>query len=162
MTVAPRLDHLNIVVADMAASVRFYQSLFDMAVVLDCELRGPWFEAVTGLPGAVAHCVILRADPSGQDGFRIELLRYREPANVAAPLTRALNTEGLRHFAVRVDDIDACLVRARDLGSAFGVEPVQVPFAILPAGKRMVYLRDPDGVVVELAEYGARRAAGVS
>ncbi|MEI8393226.1 MAG: VOC family protein [Rhodospirillaceae bacterium] len=151
---SPRLDHLNIVVADMAASANFYRTLFDMTVALDSELRGPWFESVTGLPGAVAHCVILRgADP----GFRIELLKYREPAGTPEPATSRLPTEGLRHFAVRIADIDSTLARARSLGYAEGIEPVQVPFEILPAGKRMVYLRDPDGVVVELAEYGTNR-----
>lgn len=149
--ITPRLDHLNIVVADMAASVRFYQALFDMTVTLDDELSGPWFEAVTGLPGAVAHCVILAG---AADGFRIELLRYREPPGRALEGSAALTSQGLRHFAVRVADIEASLARARALGFAEGVEPVQVPFSILPAGKRMAYLRDPDGVVVELAEYG--------
>ena len=149
--ITPRFDHLNIVVADMAASRRFYQTLFDLTVVLDCTLSGPWFEAVTGLPGAVAHCVILcGADP----GFRIELLCYRQPFGEAVPATARLTTRGLRHFAVRVADIGQSLALARDMGFALGVEPVQVPFEILPAGKRMAYLHDPDGVVVELAEYG--------
>lgn len=147
----PRLDHLNIVVADMAASVRFYRGLFGLEPVLDGLLSGPWFEAVTALPGAVADCVILAGA-----GLRIELLRYRQPPGEAAPATARLATEGLRHFAVRVADIDDALSRARALGFAQGVEPVQVPFDILPAGKRMAYLRDPDGVVVELAEYGRR------
>jgi catechol 2,3-dioxygenase-like lactoylglutathione lyase family enzyme len=87
-------------------------------------------------------------------GFRIELLRYREPPGEAAAATRRLTTQGLRHFAVRVDDLDDCLARARGLGFAVGVEPVQVPFSILASGKRMAYFQDPDGVVVELAEYG--------
>ena len=155
MTVLPRFDHLNIVVADMAESVRFYRALFGMSVALDCELEGAWFEAVTGFPGARARCVILRG---AEPGFRIELLRYFEPPGRADPATRALDTHGLRHFAVRVEDIDAALALARSLGYARGVEPVRVPFSILPAGKRMAYLRDPDGVVLELAEYGRCRA----
>jgi len=155
MTTPPHLDHLNIVVAEMAESVRFYRTLFGLAVALDCELSGEWFEAVTGLAGARAHCVILAGADSG---LRIELLRYLEPPGRAEPATAALATQGLRHFAVRVADIDAALALARSLGYARGVEPVRVPFSILPAGKRMAYLRDPDGVVVELAEYGRCRA----
>ena len=155
MTEPPRFDHLNIVVADMAESVRFYRTLFGMGVALDCELDGRWFETVTGFAGGRAHCVILKgADP----GFRIELLRYLSPPGGAEPATRALATQGLRHFAVRVADIDAALALARSLGYAEGVEPVQVPLSILPAGKRMAYIRDPDGVVLELAEYGRRQA----
>ena len=151
MISCPSFDHLNIVVADIAESARFYQTLFGMSVTLDCELSGDWFEAVTGFSGARAHCVILRA---GEGGFRIELLRYLAPPGRAEPATGALTTQGLRHFAVRVADIDAALALARSLGYAAGVEPVQVPASILPTGKRMAYLRDPDGVVLELAEYG--------
>ena len=159
MTTLPRLDHLNVVVADIAASTRFYQTLFGLTVTLDCELSGPWFEAVTGIPGARAHCVILAgADP----GFRVELLRYLAPPGRPEPATSRLATEGLRHFAVRVADIEASLALARSLGYAGGVEPVEVPFSILPAGKRMAYLRDPDGVVVELAEYGRSREGAPS
>ena len=154
MTTLPCLDHLNIVVADIAESVRFYRTLFGMTVVLDCELEGGWFEAVTGLAGARARCVILSGAGAG---FRIELLRYLSPPGGAEPATRALATQGLRHFAVRVADLDAALALARSLGYAEGVEPVQVPLAILPASKRMAYLHDPDGVVLELAEYGRSR-----
>ena len=67
------LDHLNIVVADLDRSVRFYRELFGLGVALDCRLAGDWFERVTGLPGAVADCVIL------QGAFRLELLKYLTP-----------------------------------------------------------------------------------
>ncbi len=150
--VLPHFDHVNIVVSDMPRSVHFYRTLFGMTVRLDCELEGTWFEAVTGLPGAVAHCVILC---STDEAFRIELLRYTTPAGKASPGTSELTTEGLRHFAVRVDDLALHLSRARAIGYGLNVEPVSVPFSILPAGKRMAYIRDPDGAVIELAEYGA-------
>ncbi len=150
MSAAPRLDHLNVVVSDMAESTRFYQLLFNMSVVLECELSGAWFEAVTGYLGARACCVILSgADP----GFRVELLHYLTPPGQTEPATSCLATQGLRHFAVRVADIDAALALARSLGYAEGVEWVLVPLSILPAGKRMAYIRDPDGVVLELADY---------
>ncbi len=148
---APRFDHLNIVVSDLAASVAFYRGLFGMGVALDCRLSGPWFEAVTGLPGAEADCVILcGSDP----GLRIELLRYLNPPGESWPAASRLTTRGLRHVAIRVDDLDAALARARSLGYAIGVEPVAVPLTILAAGKRMAYFQDPDGVVLELADYG--------
>ena len=131
--VPPRLDHLNIVVSDLVESVRFYRTLFGMTVVLDRKLAGGWFETVTGCPGGRARCVILN---SADSGLRIELLAYEEPPGRAEPATRALSTHGLRHFAVRVADIDAALALARSLGYA------------------EAYLHDPDGVVVELAEYG--------
>jgi catechol 2,3-dioxygenase-like lactoylglutathione lyase family enzyme len=150
----PRFDHLNLVVADLDRVRDFYSRVFDLTTTLDLELSGPWFEGVTGLPGAVAQCVILtgRDDP----GFRIELLHYRRPAP-AAPgggTPPPPSAAGLRHFAVRVACLDACLTRARSLGAEPVGAVVEVPRSILPGGKRMVYLRDPEGVMVELAEYG--------
>jgi glyoxylase I family protein len=138
-----RLDHVNIVVADPDRSQTFYCRLLGLAPVMDRGLDGEWFEALTGIPGARARCIILDA-PSG--GCRIELLAFTDL--MGCPLPRP-DSIGLRHFAVRVADLDLCLAT---------LDPpppvVEVPRAIVPVGKRMAYVTDPDGAIVELAEYG--------
>jgi glyoxylase I family protein len=141
-------DHVNVVVTDMERSVRFYSSLLGLEVVMDRPLEGDWFERVTGLPGARARCVILAA-PSG--ACRIELLEYengeRSPAAVPP------STPGLRHMALRIDDMDGCLaVLHREFGQSMA--PTEVPKDIVRGGKRMCYIRDPDGVIIELCQYG--------
>ena len=142
------LDHVNVVVTDMERSIRFYASLLGLKVVMDRPLEGDWFEQVTGLAGARARCVILAA-PNG--ACRIELLEYEtgECAPAAAPPSAA----GLRHMALRVDDMDACLtILHHEFGQS--VAATEVPKDIVRGGKRMCYIRDPDGAIIELCQYG--------
>ena len=141
-----RLDHVNIVVSDIDRSAAFYGHLLGLSVIMDRMLEGPWFEDVTGITGARARCVILGA-PGGN--CRVELLRYEGADGAALPANSHVATPGLRHFAVRVDNIEACL-------STLAEPPliIAVPADIVPVGKRMAYVRDPDGAIVELAEYG--------
>lgn len=142
----PHLDHVNVVVSDVDRSVAFYGRLLGVSVVMDRVLEGAWFESVTGRPGARARCVILDV-PGG--GCRIELLAFDGPADGPLASNTLPATIGLRHFAVRVDDIEACLATLDDPPLI-----LTVPREIVPVGKRMAYVRDPDGAIVELAEYG--------
>ena len=75
-----RIDHINIVVADMARSRAFYAGLLGMTVTFEAELTGEWIETVTGLPGVAADCFFCET-PGG--GVRLELLCYRTPPGVA-------------------------------------------------------------------------------
>jgi len=140
-------DHVNVVVTDMERSIVFYSTLLGLNVVMDRPLAGEWFERVTGLKDARARCVILAA-PNG--ACRIELLQFADasPAQAALP-----STPGLRHVALRVDDIDGCLAILRQ---RFGqrVETTDVPTDIVRGGKRMCYIHDPDGAMIELCQYG--------
>lgn len=141
------LDHVNVVVSDMERSVAFYSRLLGLTVILDRILEGAWFQEVTGIPDARARCVIM--DAPGH-GCRIELLAYQNAQGTAIAANTLPATLGLRHFAVRVDNMEACVSKLP--------EPpliIAVPRSIVPVGKRMAYVRDPDGVIVELAEYGA-------
>ena len=88
--------------------------------------------------------------------MRIELLHYRTPVGVALPETAQANTVGLRHMALRVSGIDAMYERLRSAGVAFVGAPTAVPSGVVKhdAGqKRLCYFYDPDGVILELAEY---------
>jgi catechol 2,3-dioxygenase-like lactoylglutathione lyase family enzyme len=139
----PGIDHVNVVVADIAVSTAFYCRLLDVTVIMDRWLEGRWFETLTGIPGARAHCIILDRP---QGGCRVELLAFDGAQTAARSTPRTL---GLRHFAIRVPDLDSCLAR---LPAPPAI--VEVPREIVPVGKRMVYVTDPDGAIIELAEYG--------
>lgn len=146
----PRHDHVNVVTADMDRAIAFYTGLLGLAVVMDRRLDGPWFQTLIGQPAASARCVILDA-PGG--GCRIELLHF--PAGMAQP-QQPPTIAGLRHVAIRVDDLDVRLdLLRRDFAQEVAV--IEVPHDIVKGGKRMCYLRDPDGTIVELCEYGLDR-----
>jgi glyoxylase I family protein len=147
------IDHINIVVADLERSVRFYCDVLGFRKTHDVVMEGDWIEAIIGLHG-VKGLVAFVEPPGG--GVRIELLEYRAPAGLALPENSKPNTRGLRHIAFRVRDIDAMAKKLRAAGVTLFSDPVRVPAGVVKfaAGdKTLLYFLDPDGVVLELAEY---------
>lgn len=147
------IDHINIVVADLERSVKFYTEVLGFRKTHDVYMEGDWIEAIIGLRGVKGLVAFVEA-PGG--GVRIELLEYQTPAGVALPDNSRANTRGLRHIALRVDDIHAMAAKLRAAGVTLFSEPVRVPAGVVKfaAGdKTLVYFLDPDGVILELAEY---------
>lgn len=150
-----KLDHFNIVTRDMTRAVRFYRDLLGFAQTFETTLQGDWIENVTGLCGARAHCVFLQLPDVD---VRLELLQYLAPLDEDFAQNAQPNTIGLRHLAFETNEMDALSKRLRVAGIEFVSAPVEVPFPVGPQGlkKRLCYFRDPDGVLLELAEYSPR------
>lgn len=120
-------DHFTIVVADLSASRRFYIELLGLTEVErpDFDFQGAWFET----QNCLIH-LILANDLSGQAG----------PQNhdVKKP------SRGI-HFAFRVTDA----TQAADLLKQAGIEITDGPKQ-RPDGATQVFVRDPDGWLIEL------------
>jgi catechol 2,3-dioxygenase-like lactoylglutathione lyase family enzyme len=147
------VDHINIVVADLERSVRFYTEVLGFTKTKEAYLEGEWIERIVGLSGVKARAAFVVA-PAGEP--RIELLCYFTPAGAAFPDNSRANTLGLRHIALRVDDMKAMVAKLRAAGVTVFGDPVRVPAGVVQhdAGeKTLVYFLDPDGVILELAEY---------
>lgn len=147
------IDHINIVVADLARSVKFYTEVLGFKKTADVYMEGDWIEAIVGLRG-VKGLVAFVEPPNG--GMRIELLQYVAPAGVVLPDNSKPNTHGLRHIAFRVEDIAGMAAKLRAAGVKLFSDPVLVPAGVVKfaAGdKTLMYFLDPDGVILELAEY---------
>ena len=148
------IDHLNIVVADLARSVKFYTEVLGFVKTADVHMQGAWIEEIVGLKGVEG--LVAFVELPGGGGPRIELLQYVAPAGAVLPENSRSNTHGLRHIALRVDDIAAMAAKLRAAGVTLFSDPVRVPQGVVKfaAGdKTLVYVLDPDGVIVELAEY---------
>lgn len=151
-----KIDHLNLVVADLERSARFYERVFGFRRGFSAILEGEWFETVTQIPGARAECLFLEL-PGGLEvsGARLELIRYDFPTqdpDFKAPLSAAVL--GVRHFAIEVEDLDATLAKALLAGFDLLSLPVEVPFPVGDLGRKwLCYGRDPDGVLLEIAAY---------
>lgn len=153
-----RIDHVNIVVSDLERAAEFYGGALGLRKSFEVTLEGEWIERVTGLPGARACCVFFEL-PGG--GARIELLQYLSPEGHPLPAASLPPTPGLRHFGFQVPDLDAFVDRLRAWGVMPLSEPVSVPFAVASAGrKRLCYFHDPEGVLLEAAEYRSLDPAG--
>ena len=149
------IDHINIVVADLERSVAFYTEVLGFRKTQEVFMEGEWIESIVGLRGVTGRVAFV--EPAG-GGLRIELLQYVAPEGVQLEVNSVANTRGLRHLAFRVTGIEAMAARLRAAGVTLFSDPVLVPGGIVTfaAGeKRLLYFLDPDGVILELAEYGS-------
>ena len=139
-----RLDHVSVVVEDIAAAIDFFTTL-GMALEGQSPVEGDTVDRLCGLEGIRADIAMMRT-PDGHG--RVELTKYRSPALVAAePAIAPPNTLGLRQVMFAVDDIDGTVARLRAKGSELVGEVVQYGDQY-----RLAYLRGPAGIIVALAE----------
>lgn len=140
------IHHTGFTVATLERALPFWRDALGMEVVVDQEMKGGYLGEIVGFPDAHAHIVHLRF-PDGEE--RVELFEYLSPPGVSSRL-RAIDV-GFAHIAVSCDELDDVLARL----IAAGGEPVSAPVYIdrgVNTGGRAVYVRDPDGHVVELFE----------
>ena len=134
------IHHVGLTVGDLERSVDVYTRYFGLREIARNELRGRMISAQTDLDGVVIDVALL----AGANTL-LELLCYRSPQGTAtAP--RACDP-GTVHVCLVVDDLDATYAAMRDGGVAMHARP-----ASLGAGTKMVYVRDPDGIFVEVIE----------
>jgi len=147
-----RLDHVNLVVDGIQAMIAFYRDVLGLELTKQATIRGDWIEAVTGLVDVEADVAFLEAGP----GAGVELIHYRRPEGTRPEALAAPNTKGIRHLALRVRDLHAYAERIEAAGAKL-LSPVQlvpadqVDFA--EARKRIAYLLDPEGNLVELCSF---------
>jgi hypothetical protein len=91
-------------------------------------------------------------------GVALELLQYLEP--VEAPNDPGTARPGNVHICLQVADMPAAHARALEAG-ARPVSPAPIEVRRGPmTGTRIAYLRDPDGVTIELHQHPGPATAG--
>jgi len=142
----PFLHHTGLTVADLERSLRFWRDAMGMEVLFQQEKDRGYLEAIVGEPGAhvlMAHLAF------GGEGPRIELFQYLAPGG-GRHFSRPAD-QGFAHVCVACDDLGEWLERLIAAGGTPFSEPVEIDTGVNRGG-RGVYLRDPDGHVVELFE----------
>ena len=138
------IAHAGLTVADLDRSLAFWRDAMGMVEVVSQEKQGGYLEAIVCEPGAHVRMVQLEF-PSG--GTRIELFQYLAPKG-GAHRSRPADV-GFIHVCVACNDIDAMKARLMSAGGVPLGPTVEIDTGV-NAGGRGVYLRDPDGHVVEL------------
>ena len=88
-----RLDHVSVVVDDLAAAIAFFTAL-GMTLEGEAPIEGPWVDRVNGLEGVQVDIVMMRT-PEGHG--RLELTKFRNPKLVEMePAIAPPNALGLR------------------------------------------------------------------
>lgn len=140
------VHHVGVAVADLDRAVSFWARLLGATPRDRRVLEGPQLATMVGYPGIRIEACWL--DLPG--GTALELLRYLDRDD--APYDPGTAHPGNVHVCLRVDDMDAAHAHA----VACGARPVSarpIDVAAGPrAGARLAYLRDPDGVTIELVQ----------
>ncbi len=141
------IHHINIVVTDLEKAVEFFEIL-GFSVFERKDLTGKWIDDVTCLDRVTALYAGLHHNAFDTN---IELLKYIHPEGDKFGLLSKANSIGIRHFAFQVQHIEDEIEKLEDHGAElFGT------LQINPYGKKMVYVKGPDGIIVEFAEFSGR------
>ena len=138
-----RFDHVGITVADLEAAVAFFEALGLEAGARQL-VEGEFIETVCGVPGARCEVVGLSL-PAG--GTWLEVARFLYPDHVPGLADPPANQVGIRNVCFEVDDIEAAVGMAAELGHGLvaGIGEYQGAW-------KMAYVRGPEGIVVNLTQ----------
>ena len=138
-------NHTSFTVSDLDRSIAFFSEILGFEMV-NRALRDPkLISSITGVPGADIEVAYIQGP-----GHRLELIQYHGPSERSQVDSRPCDS-GFAHVAYDVDDVDAAVAAS-------------APYQVLPigevtvidkgpnAGRKVVYLRDPDGVTIEYIE----------
>jgi len=137
------MDHVGIVVVDLAAATEFF---VELGLVLEGEasLEGHVVDRIVGLEGVRTDVAFMRT-PDGHG--RLELIKFHSPSEQGDNPPSPPNMPGIRHLTFAVEDIDAAVagLRARGAELVGGLERYEDSY-------RLCYVRGPEGIIIELAE----------
>jgi catechol 2,3-dioxygenase-like lactoylglutathione lyase family enzyme len=139
------VHHIGITVRDMQRSFEWYSTMFGLEPGPVNHNEGADLEAGVQVPGAVL-------DYSMVDivAVRIEFLEYSAPEGEDFALRNC--DVGATHICLQVDDMDAAYRTLTERGAVFNAPPVTLTEGAL-TGSQWAYLRDPDGVQLELWQW---------
>ena len=138
-----RMDHVGIVVDDLAAATEFFAEL-GLELQGEGAVEGRWVDRIVGLEGVRTELAMLQT-PDGNG--RLELVKFHSPSSQADDGHAPANAPGIRHVAFAVDDIDAAVARLRARGGELVGELERYEDIY-----RLCYVRGPEGIIIELAE----------
>jgi len=138
-----RMDHVGIVVDDLAAATAFFVEL-GLELQGEAPVEGDWVDRIVGLDGVRAQIAMLQT-PDGHS--RLELTEFHTPSSGGGYQRAPANASGIRHVAFAVEDIDAVLARLQASGAELIGE-----LGRYEDRYRLCYVRGPAGIIVELAE----------
>ena len=138
-----RMDHVGIVVDDLAVAVAFFAEL-GLELEGEATVAGRSVDRVVGLEGVRSDVAMMRT-PDGHG--HIELSKFHTPSGRGGDPHAPANALGIRHVTFAVEGIDDVLDRLR----AHGAELVGA-LEQYENSYRLCYIRGPEGIIIELAE----------
>jgi catechol 2,3-dioxygenase-like lactoylglutathione lyase family enzyme len=135
-------NHTSFTVSSLDRTLGFFTGCLGFQLVSRAPRDPKVIQRVTGVDGAEMEIAFIRGP-----GQVVELIEYKAPASRSRVQSRPCDT-GFAHLALDVDNVDAAVAAA----ASYGVKAINPPVAIDQGpnkGKKVVYLRDWDGVTLE-------------
>ena len=142
-------NHTSFTVSSLDRSVGFFRDCLKFELVSRAPRDPALVRKITGVEGADMEIAFLKGP-----GHTVELIEYKAPANKGKVEARPCDT-GFAHLALNVDDADAAVAEA----ALYQVKAISAPVAINAGpnkGRKVVYLRDWDGVTFEFIEVAVK------
>src|SRR5947207_5275605 len=139
-------DHTGITVSNLERSLEFWQNVLGFEFSHRAHQTSEMASEITGVAGAELKLAVVKAP----GGHKIELLEYLAPADRKTVDLSPCDV-GHVHVALVVDDLDAILKKVDASGWKAAGEPKALTTGP-KAGKRGVYVRDPDGTTIEFMQ----------
>ena len=136
------VHHIGLTVSDMATSFAWYSKMFDLEPGVVNQGSGPDLEAGVQVAGAELSFSMIEIGST-----RIEFLQYHHPEGKKFTLQNS--DIGATHICLQIDDMDIAYAELQARGAVFNAPPVTLTDGAL-AGSQWAYLRDPDGIQLEI------------
>jgi catechol 2,3-dioxygenase-like lactoylglutathione lyase family enzyme len=137
------MDHVGIVVDDLAGAVEFFLAL-GLELQGEASLEGRSVDRIVGLEGVQTEVAFVQT-PDGHG--RLELIKFHAPLHPGNTGHTQPNAPGIRHVTFVVEDIGGVVARLRARDVELVGELVNYEDSYW-----LCYLRGPEGIIVELAE----------
>lgn len=138
-------NHTAFTVGDIDAVLPFFVDGLGFKVGSRAPRDGKLIAEMTGIPGVELEIAYVEGP-----GHRIELIQYKAPADRGTVRSRLCDA-GAAHVGLDVDDIDAAVAMAERYG--FKCPGRMITITAGPnAGRRVIYLRNAEGLTIEFLE----------
>jgi catechol 2,3-dioxygenase-like lactoylglutathione lyase family enzyme len=135
-------NHTSFTVASLDRAIPFFRDLLGFELISRAPRSQKLIEQMTSIPDADVEIAFVRGP-----GHTIELIEYKAPPDRTASKARLCDA-GATHVALDVDQVHAAVAAAL----AYDYRPVGEIIVIDDGpnrGRQVVYLKGPDGIVVE-------------
>lgn len=141
------LDHVGYAVTDLDRSIAFYETLLGAPMLMRKTWDVPYVGEIVGYRGLVLDGAFFQLP----NGVILELLEYKSPRPGTVDM-ESYNA-GNAHLCLVTEDMahDFARLRAAGYDTFRSERPIDIPWGPYRGG-RACYLRDPDGVSIELLE----------
>lgn len=142
--------HIGLTVTDIKKSIGFYRDVLGLKFVGEMLMEGPETERLFGIKDCKAKVAYL----NGSDHVMAPPVELIEFVNVKIEKEEpSLVRTSISELCFFVDDIDAEYERLKNLDVEFLSSPQTFDSTKYGFGKsRAVYLKDPDGIILELIQ----------